>query len=78
MISRSPILETSAWSQDLIKTIIDIIAYLLPNFNLFTKTEWLVYQGATTVELLMILGQTVIFMVFISGAALFDLYRKEL
>ena len=78
LISRSPILETNTVSQNVIAVLIDGIAYLLPNFNAFTKTEWLVYQGAGYAELVVIIGQTSIYIIFISGAALFDLYRKEL
>jgi len=72
LISRSPILETNTISQDLINTVIDCIAYLLPNFNSFTKTEWLVYHNVTYNDLLIIMGQTLIYTIFISGAALFD------
>jgi hypothetical protein len=44
----------------------------------FTPSEWLIYHGATVVDLLPILAQTVIYLVLLIGAALFDLYRKNL
>ncbi len=77
-ISHSPILETNTLSQQLIGMVLDAIAWLLPNFHAFTRTEWLIEQNPPHSELLLIAGQTLIYLLFISGAALFDLYRKEL
>jgi ABC-type transport system involved in multi-copper enzyme maturation permease subunit len=78
LISNSPILETDSFAQELINKIIDVIAYLLPDLNLFTQTQWLIYGNGDLNSLGSVMGQTVIYVVFLSGAALFDLYRKEL
>ena len=78
LISNSPILETDSIAQELINKIIDVIAYLLPDLNLFTQTQWLIYENGDLNSLGSVMGQTVIYVVFLSGAALFDLYRKEL
>ena len=77
LISKSPILESDSISQALINHIIDAIAYLLPDLNLFTQTHWLLYESGDLNSLGVVMGQTVIYIVFLSGAALFDLYRKE-
>ena len=77
LISNSPILETDSIAQELINKMIDAIAYLLPDLNLFTQTQWLIYENGDLNSLGSVMGQTVIYVVFLSGAALFDLYRKE-
>lgn len=65
-------------SQDVISTVINVIATLLPHFDQFTRTEWLVYQSGNWSNLPAILAQSAIFLALITGAALFDLYRKNI
>jgi ABC-type transport system involved in multi-copper enzyme maturation permease subunit len=77
LISHNPILESTEFSQQFINQLIDVIAYVIPDFGSFTKTQWLVYQTGSTEELIAITIQTVIYVVLLSSAALFDLYRKE-
>lgn len=77
LVSESPILEYNTFSQDFMNFIIDAIAFLLPDLNLFTRSEWLVY-GADINNLGPVFIQTLIYMVLLVSAGLFDLYRKEL
>ena len=62
----------------MINMLIDVIAQVLPGLHSFTQTKWLVYQDATITQLYSIIIQTFIYTILISGAAAFDLYRKEL
>lgn len=78
LISDSPILESGSFSQDFIGTLLDCIAYLIPDLNRFTQTEWLVYGDVDINLLLFVFGQTFIYLILLSAIALFDLYRKEL
>ena len=77
LISNSPIMALGSTSHQFINFCIDLIAKLLPNLNQFTRTEWLVY-GVDGNQIVMILGQTVIYSILLSCFALFDFYRKEL
>jgi len=77
LIGHSPIMETTSKSQSFINFLIDTIAYILPDLNSFTQTSWLVYNTGTVGDLINIIIQTVIYVVLLSSAALFDLYRKE-
>jgi ABC-type transport system involved in multi-copper enzyme maturation permease subunit len=65
-------------SQDVISTVINVIAAVLPHFDQFTRTEWLVYQSGAWSNLPAILIQSAIFLSLVTGAALFDLYRKNI
>lgn len=58
--------------------LLDALAYVIPELYKFTQTEWLISQAELASSLGLILGQTIIYVVFISSVALFDLYRKEL
>lgn len=72
----NPILETSNLAQHLINILVKCIGLLLPAFDKFTKTEWLVY-GANANEYMFILSQTVIYTTLLLAAACFDLHRKN-
>ena len=73
-----PIARSSAWSQRAIEHFIDGAAFLLPDFARFTSSEWLVYHTGSWQEVAPIAGQTLVYLVLLAGAALFDLYRKNL
>lgn len=78
LIGNSPILESNALSHKLINYLLDIIAYVLPDLYRFTQTDWVIYISDIKPDILMVLVQTLIYVIFLSCAALFDLYRKEL
>jgi len=77
LISASPILESTSFSQEYIKLLFDVVAFVLPDLHAFTRSEWLAWGGGTE-ALAGIALQTVIFTVLLGAAAIFDLYRKEL
>jgi len=77
LISESPLLETTSFSQTFIDFLVDAIAYVLPGLNQYARTEWLVYETGSVSDLYPVLVQTVIYTVLISAAALFDFYRKN-
>ena len=76
LISESPILESMSFSQSFINFVLDIIAYLTPDLELYTRSEWLLY-GAEPAVLVPVVIQTVIYTLVLVAAGLFDLYRKE-
>lgn len=77
LISQSPILESTNVSQLFMNQLLDLIAFVIPDFGNFTQSEWLVYHTGNTDGLSMIAIQTLIYIFLLSSAALFDLYRKE-
>ena len=77
LISSSPILESTSFSQQFISMLLDAVAFVLPDLHEFTRSDWLAWDGGP-VSLIAIFGQTVVFVILLSTAAIFDLYRKEL
>ena len=77
LIGQSPLLETTDFSQKFINFILECIAYLLPQFENFTRTDWLVYTTGSAQNLYFIILQTLIYLVLLSAVSLFDLYRKN-
>ena len=77
LIGQSPILKSTALSQKFMNILVLIIAYILPDLDKFTQTSWLVYAFGTIHNLYFVCLQTLIYLAFLSAAALFDLYRKN-
>lgn len=78
LMGQGPLVDVSSWSQHAVTFLVDAIATVLPNLDRFTATEWLVYHSGQPLALAPIMGQSLIYLVLLAGAGLFDLYRKNL
>jgi hypothetical protein len=78
LMAHNPIMSSNSWSQRAIEQFIDGVAFLLPDFARFTSSEWLVYHTGGWADVAPIAGQSLIYLLLLGGAALFDLYRKNL
>lgn len=77
LMAHAPLVDEQSTAQQLITALIDGIAYLLPNLEQFTRTDWLLYASDTSSALFPLITQTVIYLLLLSCIALFDLYRKN-
>lgn len=71
-------LNDATLSQQVIKGLFDVIGAVLPRLDQFTRTDWLVYHSGSVADLSAIVLQTLLCMVVVGSAALFDLYRKNI
>ena len=78
LIGESPLVGGDAASQVAMSTILDAIALLLPDLDRFARAEWLIHGGGGLPDLGLAAVQTLIYLVLLSAAALFDLQRKVL
>lgn len=78
LIGQGPLGPAGQLSQQVIGWLMSGLGFLLPELDRFTSSEWLVYHTGQWQDLWPILGQSVIYVALLSGAALFDLYRKNL
>jgi ABC-type transport system involved in multi-copper enzyme maturation permease subunit len=77
LISSSPILESTSFAQQFINLLLDAIAFVLPDLHEFTRSDWLA-RGAGPHSVAALFVQTLVFVVLLCSAAIFDLYRKEI
>ena len=77
LMAKFPIIAHVSVSQKFMDGFIEGLTWLLPDLHRFTQTEWLTYNTAGWSDLLPLLGQTVIYLSFLSFIALFDFYRKN-
>ncbi len=78
LIGHGPLVDSANLSQQAINAFISALAFLLPELHNFTVSDWLIYHTGTWADLLPILSQSVVYLVLLCSAALFDLYRKNL
>jgi len=78
LIGDSPIVYSTSVAQQVLTRLLDGVAYLLPDLDRFTSSAWVVYGQADLSQLVPVLAQTGVYLLFLSGAALFDLYRRNL
>ena len=77
LMAKFPIIAHTSMAQKFMDSVIELMTWLLPDLHRFTQTEWLTYNTAEWGVLLPLLGQTMIYLVFLSFIALFDFYRKN-
>ncbi len=77
LMAKYPIIAHVSMAQKFMDSFIEILTWLLPDLHRFTQTEWLTYNTAEWSLLLPLLGQTIIYLIFLSFIALFDFYRKN-
>lgn len=77
LMSKYPIIAHTTIAQKFMDGFIELLTWLLPELHRFTQTEWLTYNTAEWSVLLPLIGQTVVYLLFLSFIALFDFYRKN-
>jgi ABC-type transport system involved in multi-copper enzyme maturation permease subunit len=77
LIGHGPMIELTQ-SQQVVNFIIDALAALMPHLDQFTRTEWLAYHTGTWAQLAPLLLQSAVYLALLTGATLFDFYRKNI
>ncbi len=77
LMVNTPIIGSLSSANEMMRLLVDGIQMLLPNFDHYAQTEWLIYGIDDGLSLINIFLQTFIYCGLLIGAALFDLYRKE-
>ena len=78
LMAKYPIIAHSSMAQQFMDGFIELLTWILPDLHRYTQTEWLAYNTAEWAMLIPLLGQTIIYLIFLSFIALFDFYRKNL
>jgi len=65
-------------SQQIISTMVHGLATVLPHFDAFTRSDWLLYGLGSWHQLALLAGQSVIYLGLLTAATLFDLYRTNI
>jgi len=77
LMGAHPLAGADSLSHQVISGTVEALALVMPAFDTWTQTAWLVNEAAAWLTLLNIGWQTVIYVLLLTGAAMFDLYRKN-
>jgi hypothetical protein len=77
LMAKYPIIAHTTIAQKFMDSLVAVLTWVLPDLHRYTQTSWLTYKEADWSLLLPLLGQTSIYLVFLSFIALFDFYRKN-
>lgn len=77
LMGHGPLVDPGAWSQRVITGFLDALAFVLPTLYRFSPSQWLVYHTGHWHDLLPVLAQCAVYVLLLTGAGLFDFYRRS-
>lgn len=77
LIARSSLLDDGSWTRDAAVLVVRAVELALPDLDRFTRTAWLLGEGAPWAELPGLGAQTAVYVLLLFAAAGFDLYRRN-
>ena len=78
LMAREPLVDPASAGQRVIRAFVDALAFVLPDLDRFTESEWLIHGAGTIADLGFAAMQTAVYVILLGAAALFDFYRKAL
>ena len=76
LIAHAPGTEPGSVAWSFIRAFVDALAYLLPDLDRFTESEWLIHGAGTLADLGFAAAQAAVYTALLGAAATFDLYRR--
>lgn len=77
LIGANPIADAQTLSHEVMTWLVEALAFVMPPLDAWTRTGWLVDQPAAWMSLLAISAHSVLFVVLLGAAAVFDMHRKN-
>ncbi|HKA44628.1 MAG TPA: ABC transporter permease [Burkholderiales bacterium] len=77
LMSAHPVAGAGSASHQLISWVVEGLALMMPAFDTWTQTAWLVNQPASWADVAAIVAQGALYVTLLAAAAIFDLYRKN-
>jgi ABC-type transport system involved in multi-copper enzyme maturation permease subunit len=77
LMGAHPLAGADTLSHQVIQFLVEILALIVPAFDAWTQTAWLVNEPASWSALLQLAGQSALYVALLAAAAMFDFYRKN-
>lgn len=78
LMSAEPLIGGNALSYDVMHRLVEGLALLIPDFDRWTQTAWVVDQAANWAEIGALFVHAFVYFVLLTAAAMFDFYRRNL
>lgn len=77
LMSANPLTGADTLSHQVIQLVVETLALVMPAFDAWTQTAWLVNQQAPWSAVLQLAGLSALYVALLAAATMFDLYRKN-
>lgn len=77
LISAHPIEGAGTPTQQVFQFLADGLALIMPSLDAWTRTEWLVNEQTAWSQVLLIAGQSALYVALLAAATMFDFYRRN-
>ena len=77
-LSESPLTASADWTEHPVDAFVAFLYYVLPDLGRYASADWLVYPPDGFADASSLAVQAALWVALISGATLFDLYRRNL
>ena len=77
LMSAHPLAGADTLSHEAIRFLVEALALVVPALDAWTRTAWLVNEPAAWSVILMLAGQSALYVVLLAAAAMFDFHRKN-
>ena len=77
LMSANPLAGGDALSHQVIHFLVEALALVMPSFDVWTQTAWLVNEPAAWSAMLQLAGLSALYVTLLAAATMFDLYRKN-
>lgn len=77
LMSAHPVADAGALSYQVIHFLVETLALIMPSFDAWTQTAWLVNEPAPWSVILQLGGQSALYVALLAAATMFDFYRKN-
>jgi ABC-type transport system involved in multi-copper enzyme maturation permease subunit len=77
LMSATPIADADTFAYQMARLVTEGLALVIPAFDGWTRTAWLVNEAAPWAALLQLAGEGALYVALLAAAAMFDFYRKN-
>jgi ABC-type Na+ efflux pump permease subunit len=77
LMGAHPLTDATTLSHEVIRFVIEGLALVMPALDAWTQTAWLVNEPASWSALLLLAGQSALYVVLLAAATMFDFHRKN-
>jgi ABC-type transport system involved in multi-copper enzyme maturation permease subunit len=77
LMSAHPLVGADSWSHQFTSMVVEGVALVVPAFDGWTQTAWLVNHPAAWAEIGGLLWQSTLYVALLASATMFDFYRKN-
>lgn len=77
LMGAHPLAGADTLSHQVIQFLVEALALIVPAFDAWTRTAWLVNEPVSWSALLHLAGQSAVYVALLAAAAMFDFYRKN-